>query len=281
MRRPPARPERDSTIALINIVFLMLIFFLVAGTLAQPLDPGLTLVRSADLEGNAPPQAPPLPPVTAAQQPVTAARVAMAISAAQRPEDAVLPVQPEAAAPAPSPVAELPVLQALTPLEKAPEPKPERQAEPKPKPDPKPRKAPAQTAPKDPVAKPARKVSDPRADARSAVAGQATGQAEGRKVTAGSGGATAEAGNAALSNYPGQVMRKLSRAPRPRVGVRGAATVAFTVAANGRIETIGLAASSGSAKLDEAALRLVRRAGPFPKPPAGAMRRFTVQIEGR
>ncbi|AKP00105.1 Biopolymer transport protein (plasmid) [Marinovum algicola DG 898] len=49
----PRRP-REPTIALINIVFLMLIFFLVAGTLARPLDPGLTLVRTADLEGRAP-----------------------------------------------------------------------------------------------------------------------------------------------------------------------------------------------------------------------------------
>ncbi|MBY6162495.1 biopolymer transporter ExbD [Mameliella alba] len=49
------RSNREPTIALINIVFLMLIFFLVAGTLARPLDKGLTLVRTAALEG-APPQ---------------------------------------------------------------------------------------------------------------------------------------------------------------------------------------------------------------------------------
>ena len=42
-RRP--KTEREPTIALINIVFLMLIFFLVAGTLAQPLDSALKLVR--------------------------------------------------------------------------------------------------------------------------------------------------------------------------------------------------------------------------------------------
>ncbi|MEX0279340.1 MAG: ExbD/TolR family protein, partial [Ruegeria sp.] len=36
-----ARPrhKRDSTIPLINVVFLMLIFFLIAGTIATPLDP--------------------------------------------------------------------------------------------------------------------------------------------------------------------------------------------------------------------------------------------------
>ena len=54
MRRRDARKEREPTIALINIVFLMLIFFLVAGTLAVPLDGDLTLVRTAELERTAP-----------------------------------------------------------------------------------------------------------------------------------------------------------------------------------------------------------------------------------
>ncbi|KEJ88490.1 ExbD/TolR family protein [Sulfitobacter donghicola] len=51
------KPQREPTIALINIVFLMLVFFMVAGTLAQPLDPALTLVKTSDLEGRAPPDA--------------------------------------------------------------------------------------------------------------------------------------------------------------------------------------------------------------------------------
>ena len=55
MRRARATQKREPTIALINIVFLMLVFFMVAGTLAQPLDGDLDLVRTADLEGRAPP----------------------------------------------------------------------------------------------------------------------------------------------------------------------------------------------------------------------------------
>ena len=54
MRRK--REKAEPTIALINIVFLMLIFFLVAGTLAQPLDTDLKLVNTQDLD-HAPPQA--------------------------------------------------------------------------------------------------------------------------------------------------------------------------------------------------------------------------------
>jgi biopolymer transport protein ExbD len=58
MRRAAGRRGgREPTIALINIVFLMLVFFLVAGTLAPPLDGKLRLVRTAGMEGAAPPDA--------------------------------------------------------------------------------------------------------------------------------------------------------------------------------------------------------------------------------
>lgn len=57
IRPAPQRRARGSTIALINVVFLMLIFFLVAGTVAPPLDPDLKLVETSDLEGREPPDA--------------------------------------------------------------------------------------------------------------------------------------------------------------------------------------------------------------------------------
>jgi biopolymer transport protein ExbD len=57
MKRPVPRSRREPTIALINIVFLMLIFFMAAATLAPPLDGDLQLVRTEDLEGRAPPDA--------------------------------------------------------------------------------------------------------------------------------------------------------------------------------------------------------------------------------
>lgn len=55
LRRGRGRGRREPTIALINIVFLMLVFFMIAGTLAPPLDPQLRLVRAADLDGREPP----------------------------------------------------------------------------------------------------------------------------------------------------------------------------------------------------------------------------------
>lgn len=53
---PPRRP-RDATIAMINVVFLMLIFFLIAGTVAAPLDRDLELVDTSGLAGREPPDA--------------------------------------------------------------------------------------------------------------------------------------------------------------------------------------------------------------------------------
>lgn len=57
MRRIAQRKKAEPTIALINIVFLMLIFFLVSGTLAQPLDGDLELIETSELEGREPPDA--------------------------------------------------------------------------------------------------------------------------------------------------------------------------------------------------------------------------------
>lgn len=55
----PASPSRrrDPTIALINVVFLMLIFFLIVGTVAPQLDRDLELVDTSGLEGREPPDA--------------------------------------------------------------------------------------------------------------------------------------------------------------------------------------------------------------------------------
>jgi len=54
---PTTRAKGEPTIGLINVVFLMLIFFLIAGTIAPPPGNGISLVRIADLEVQAPPEA--------------------------------------------------------------------------------------------------------------------------------------------------------------------------------------------------------------------------------
>ena len=57
LRKSQVSSRREPTIALINIVFLMLIFFLIAGTLVTPLEADLKLVNTSELEGTAPPDA--------------------------------------------------------------------------------------------------------------------------------------------------------------------------------------------------------------------------------
>jgi biopolymer transport protein ExbD len=49
------RAQSEPTIALINIVFLMLIFFMIAGALAPTLDGDISLIDTAELDRRAPP----------------------------------------------------------------------------------------------------------------------------------------------------------------------------------------------------------------------------------
>ncbi|WP_167645798.1 cell envelope integrity protein TolA [Mameliella alba] len=137
-----------------------------------------------------------------------------------------------------------------------------------------------------PVAKPKAK---PRAKpapqgggaARNARASNPTGNDAAKARNSGNNGRKAAPGNAAASNYPGLVMRKLSRAGRPRVNARGTAVVAFSISSGGGLASLSLARSSGSSALDRAALGVVRSAAPFPQPPNGARRSFSIQIQGR
>lgn len=88
-------------------------------------------------------------------------------------------------------------------------------------------------------------------------------------------------GNAAASNYAGVVKRKIHRARRKSVNVRGAARVTFRIADSGALASISISRSSGSNRLDKVALTQVRSAAPFPKPPAGARRQYSVEIKGK
>ena len=55
--RPREARQRETTIALINIVFLMLIFFLIAGTVTPPLDREVTLISTVEADAAEPPDA--------------------------------------------------------------------------------------------------------------------------------------------------------------------------------------------------------------------------------
>ena len=115
-------------------------------------------------------------------------------------------------------------------------------------------------------------------------AGDAQGTEDGASGTAGL-AATADTdasgpGNAASTNYAGLVMQHLSKVRRPRASSPGSAFVAFTVGLHGELEDLRIAKSSRSARFDRDALKVVRRAAPFPVPPPGVNRSFSVEIEG-
>ncbi|WP_341863748.1 TonB family protein [Gymnodinialimonas sp. 57CJ19] len=92
-----------------------------------------------------------------------------------------------------------------------------------------------------------------------------------------------QAGNgAAVANYPGQVLRRISRAGRPRVRHNGAdVVISFRISGNGGLAGLSVARSSGNAELDQAGLSIVQRAVPFPPPPAGAQTSFSINFGGR
>lgn len=93
--------------------------------------------------------------------------------------------------------------------------------------------------------------------------------------------ASAQTGNVAAFNYPGKVMRRISRVPKPRVNSRGTTVVSFSISAGGGLARVSVARSSGSTALDQAAVRVIRKAAPFPKPPHGAQRQFSIKIKGQ
>lgn len=209
-------------------------------------------------------------------------------TAAATPETAMVPLALEPMSPATlqalAPVAPSPIAQTSPELMAAlPEAPPEvvqLSSRPKVRPksveakaaDPKPRKT-AQAKPK-PQPKGTGKVAATRGSDQGQQ--QASASAASQRSTR-----ATSAGNAAVSNYPGQVMRRLSRQRKPRLNFQGTALVSFSIASNGRLAGARVARSSGSPKLDAAALALVRRAGPFPKPPPGAKRNYQISIKGR
>ena len=59
------------------------------------------------------------------------------------------------------------------------------------------------------------------------------------------------------------------------------ATIAFAIASNGGLASVSVARGSGSAALDRAAVSVIRKAAPFPRPPAGARRQYSIKIKGQ
>jgi periplasmic protein TonB len=87
-------------------------------------------------------------------------------------------------------------------------------------------------------------------------------------------------GDGGSGGYATEVRRHLMRYRRQNTSGAGSAFIRFTVEPDGRCHGIGIARSSGSTRFDHAAMQMVRRAVPFPRPPGGSSRSFNFEITG-
>lgn len=111
-----------------------------------------------------------------------------------------------------------------------------------------------------------RKTDKGKDDATRAKGGQAARgtsdrQSKGGKVSASAG---------SMVGYAARVRARVASNKPSSAGKRGTAVVSFGVTRGGGLAYARLARSSGNGALDQAAVSAVRRAAPFPVPPAGA-----------
>jgi protein TonB len=160
-------------------------------------------------------------------------------------------------------------------------PQPEKPLEPKTEAKPVPK--PVQVAPPKPMknaapAKEHRRIEAPTTDRAVTQAKASTPSTAANSVGVGRSDAS--------SNYLGLVsahLRRYQQYPsdaRSR-GDQGTATVSFSLDGGGRVTSSRLTRGSGVTSIDSEVQAMVRRASPFPAPPAGAVRSFTVPVSFR
>ncbi|WP_424830454.1 TonB family protein [Ruegeria sp.] len=109
--------------------------------------------------------------------------------------------------------------------------------------------------------------------------GSVTGEdAKGAETAKEANRTAASQGNADADNYAGKIKRKILRARRKSVNIKGSVIVSFRIADSGALLSASIARSSGSQRLDQVALAQVRAAAPFPAPPASVRREYSMEI---
>lgn len=130
----------------------------------------------------------------------------------------------------------------------------------------------------EPVERPLKKPEKPEAKEKTASGGP-VGRAAGSE-----GGRPSASGRASFSNYAGRIaahLRRYKRYPDSAGRSRGTVRVSFAVSRSGALRSVRIVSGSGNAALDRAAIRMVRRAAPFPRMPANINRQsasFSVPI---
>jgi protein TonB len=92
--------------------------------------------------------------------------------------------------------------------------------------------------------------------------------------------------SAEAAAYQGAVLARISAQRRYPEAAReraphGVAVIRFSIDASGQVAGLSLFQSAGDPILDAEALATVRRASPFPPPPAGAPRNFSAPLSFR
>jgi protein TonB len=192
----------------------------------------------------------------------------------------ISPISDETAPPLPPPEAETPADEAQMRAELAaiPEPSPEPPPEPEPAPlgETEPTlklvAPPEQRTPVD--QKPSIVNLDARAGREPAGAQSAQSSRPDRK-------AVSADNSAVIDAYKRTVATKIARnkpASDTAASAQGVALISFTVLVDGRVGQLKIVKSSGHKTLDQAAMAAVGKSSPFPPPPTGAGRSFTVPI---
>ncbi len=237
------------------------------------------IITPSATEPETPAQAEPILPDPAAQplSPSAARQIApaMAVPMAPAAETAVLPMAPAPEAAAlhapehpPTPPQQMAQAEAMAPNPAPPDLAPALAPETSRKPAPRPERSAPAPAPQGNAPQTATRGSQQNSDGQSANAAPTRAQA-------------VAPGNAAASNYPGEVLRRIQRTRQARSPARGQVLVAFSLDDRGALASLTLARSSGHPGLDQTALDHIRRAAPFPPPPNGAQRQFSFEFVGR
>ncbi|MDX5402055.1 MAG: TonB family protein [Rhodobacterales bacterium] len=155
-----------------------------------------------------------------------------------------------------------PVADAALPLDAtqsaAPPPAPQAEAIPKVRPKARPAATPAKP---EPAA--ARQAARP----ASTAAGSGASAAKGTRGPAETASLSSSARQSLMAEWGGKIRNRIDRA-KPRGGGRGSVTVLLKVGRGGDLQSVGIAASSGQASLDQRAVQAVRSAGRLPAAPA-------------
>ena len=231
----------------------------------QAADSPIPITAEPSVTSSKPEKMPVVSPIASA--PVASPPVAAIAAEAVQPQEAVQAIESNDTLPRISkrPVRRDPALEKPVKVTKA-----------QPRPTAKPKASKPKPAPQKAKPKPVNRGNS----AANAKTGTTRGTAKKASTRQGSGQAKSKrAGNAAISNYPGLVNRHLARVRKPRLNRKGVVGLSFTISPSGGLAGVSVTRSSGSARLDQAAVTMIRRAAPFPRPPAGAQRRFPVNID--